>query len=258
MTMNDDAASEPAMPLFLSNDAEQARQNRSSRIRNGGLLVLAGAVVVAAVVTLGYSVARRSTVPTSSADVAEQQPDSDRAVPPPEAAVDAQAPPPADSEAPAGQSAATAEPVGAEPAATAAVDPQVEAKDKAASDALFMQFQAWAERQNSKPDLRQDRGQAGQAQDAPAQSAVSSQSAESTRDVPPRMEPAAAPPVRAAQKHRSGRELRTARAEEESARRAKERAARAYWTPAEEPRAPDPPLQSTDTPWLLRLFGAHN
>jgi hypothetical protein len=122
-----------------------------------------------------------------------------------------------------------------------------------------MQFQAWAERQNSKPDPRQESGQEGQAQ--PTQDAtvpaVSNQSAEFTRSVP-RSEPAAPPPVRAAQKHRSGRELRTVRAEEESARRAKERAARAYWTPAEEPRAPEPPVQSTETPWLLRLFGGRN
>lgn len=254
MTMKDDAASEPAMPLFLSNDADEAKQNRSSRMRSGGMLALAVVAVVAAVVlTLGYSAAPRANVPASSADVSEQQPDRDRAVAP-EAAVDAQLSSPAESDVSTSQSAASAE-----PAATAAVDPQPEAKDKAASDALFMQFQAWAERQNSKPGPQQDPAQEGRAQpaqDSPAP-AVSNEAAEFARSVP-RSEPAAPPPVRSAQKHRSTRELRTARAEEESARRAKERAARAYWTPSEEPRVPDPPVQSTETPWLLRLFGGHN
>jgi hypothetical protein len=270
--MNDDSAPDDSLPLFLSDDADQAGRQKSSRIRNAGLVILAVWAVGAAVLALGHPVARLAAVSASLVDVSA--PDKNQAAQPARAAVDAQASPPSRSEAPTDQpTKASVEPAAVESATPAPADqPPADAKDKAASDALFMQFQAWAQKQNGKPETQQDQAQENQAQVTPEPSAEAKppaepeQSAETTQSAPARSisartgpdapAPAVQAPARSVQKQRPARELRNARAEMESARRAK--AARPYWAPQEEARAPDTPAQNTDTPWLLRLFSGRN
>jgi hypothetical protein len=255
--MNDDAA--PDLPLFLSNEADEAKQ-RSFPIRKMVLVILAALAVEAAVLALGYPVARLAAVSASLTDALA--PDKDEAAPPAQAEVDAQASPPSESEAATDQRpTATAQPATVEPAAPALADQQ-QAKNKAASGALFTQFQAWAQRQDGKPDTPQDPGQGSQAQvtqDAPAQPAPPKQSAESGASVPARTESAAPAPVRTVQKLRPPRELRNARAEMEAAEKARAKAAHAqHGAPTramEDAHTQEPPPQSSQTPSLLQLFG---
>jgi hypothetical protein len=256
--INDDAASDDSLPLFLSDDADKAEQRRSFPIRKMGLVILAALAVEAAAVALGPPVARLVAVSASLVDASA--PDKDQAGQPAQAAVDAQASSPSESDAAADQpTTATAEAATAEPAATAVQQP---AKDKAASDALFSQFQAWAQKQNSMPDPQQEQAQESPVQaveDPPAQPALPKQSVESTQSAPARVRPTASgAPVRTAQKRAPAHELRNARAEMEAARKSQARLARANGAPthaaAEDVRSPEPPAQS-QTPSLLQIFG---
>jgi hypothetical protein len=256
--MNDDSAPDQSLPLFLSNDADGAEQRGSSRILWAGFLTLAALAVGGATLLLGDPGSRITALTASLTGASAPATDHAEATPPAQSTVEAQATAPAETEAPRDQQPAAAAPEPAEPKqADAAVD----------RDALFRQFQAWAQQQNGKPDRQQDSRQETQVpatRDVSIQPAPPQPAAETTQAVPTRVEPKApAPvaqaPVRAVQKQRPVRELRNARAEIESERRAKAKAAaQTYWTPTEEPRAPDTPAQSPETPWLLRLFGGHN
>jgi hypothetical protein len=259
--MNDDSAPDHSLPLFLSSDVEETEQRGSSRILKSGLLGLTALVVGGATLLLGGPVSRITAVTASfiSASALAPSPNNDAPASPAQPIIEAQAAPPTEAApqteaaAPSNQQPAVAAPEPAEPKqADAVVD----------REALFRQFQAWAQQHDSKPQ-QQDSEQKTATQTTRERSTPPQQAAETTRPIPTRAEPkAAAPvvraPVRAAQKQRPARELRNARAEVESERRAKAAAAQPYWTPAEEARAPDTPAPSTDTPWLLRVFGGHN
>lgn len=262
MPMNDDSAPDHSLPLFLSDDADEVEQGRSSRLRIAGILIAAAFVVGAVVFVLGNPMSRVVAVAPPPVDAAA--PDKEQAAQP---VVDAQASSPDASQAASDQPTnASAEPTVAEPAAP--IDQRQEGtKDNAASGALITQFQAWAQKQNSTPEPQQDQAQESQAQvtqDAPAQPIVSAQpavppqSVDAVVTVPARVKPAVPAPVRAAQKPRPAPEIRNARAEMEAAARAK--AAHPHGAPArasaaDDVRAQETPAQTTQTPSLLQIFG---
>lgn len=258
MPMNDDSP-DHSLPLFLSSDTEEIKQRGSPPLLRAGLLVLTALAVGGATLLLGGPGSLITAITASFVGASAPAPNNDAPVSPAQPIVEAQAAPPTVTEAPSDQQPTAAVPEPAEPKqADAVVD----------RDALFRQFEAWAQQQGSKPDQQQNSGQEHEApvtRNVSAQPAPPQPTAETTRSIPTRVEPkAAAPaaqaPVRAAQKQRPVRELRNARAEVEAAQRAKAKAARTYWTPPppEEARAPDAPAQTTETPLLQRLFGGHN
>jgi len=260
--INDDSAPDHSLPLFLSNDVEEAEQRGSSRLLRMGLLGLTALADGGAALLLGGPVSRitASLIGTSAP---APSPNNDAPASPAQPIIEAQAAPPTEATAPT-QAEAPSNP----PPAAAAPEPAEPKQADAAvdRDALFRQFQAWAQQHDGKPDQQQTSGQENEApptRGVSAHPASPRRAAETTRPVPTRAEPkavapAAQAPVRAAQKQRPARELRNARAEVDSERRAKATAAQTYWTPQEEARAPEAPAQSTDTPLLQRLFGGHN
>jgi hypothetical protein len=253
--VNDDPAPDQSLPLFLSSDTEETGQRGSSRIFWTGFLILIAWAVGGATLLLGDPGSRIAAFTASFSGAPATG--HDEAAPPAQPVVAAQVTPPAETQPPGDQQPAAA---AAEPAEPKQADVTID------RDALFRQFQAWAQQQGSKPDQQQDPRQESQmqttrelsAQPAPPQPAAVTTRSVATRVEPKPPAPAVQAPVRAAQKQRPARELRNARAEMEAARRAKEKAGQTYWTPTEEPRAPDTPAQNPDTPWLLRLFGGHN
>lgn len=252
MPMNDDSAQDHPLPLFLSNDTEDVELRGSSRILWTGFLFVMALAVGGATLLLGGP-GSHITALTASVDGASTPAvtDNGQATPPPQSAVEAQQPSPAETEAASNQQPAVASPE---------LAGQKQADATANSETLFRQFQAWAQQQDGKPDQQPDSAQESRAPATSEVSAPAEPAAETTQAVPTRAEPkapasAGQAPLRAAQK-RSVRELRNARAEIESARRAKTKSQQTYGTqPPEETRAPETPAQTTETPWLLRLFG---
>jgi hypothetical protein len=261
--MNDDAP-EQSLPIFLSNDGDEAAQQGSSRMRIAGVVILATLAIGGAVLASGH---RPTLAAVSSLFVGASAPEpgTDRAAPPLQSSADAQAAPPAAGEAPPDQpTTATAEPAAADPSSTPPADQQqIEAKDKAASDALFVQFQAWAQKQNGAPEPQQDQAQQDRSQQSPAPvpqdaPALTRQSAESTQSDPARVDQAAAAPVRAAQKRRAVHELRNARAELEAARKMQAKLPHPHGAPTramEDANTQEAPAPTSQTPSLLQILG---
>ena len=263
MPMNDDAP-EHSLPIFLSNDGDEAAQQGSSRMRIAGVVILATLALGGAVLALGHR-ATLAAVSSLFVGASAPEPNTDRAAPPLQSSADAQAAPPAAGEAPPDQpTTATAEPATADPSSTAPADQQqTEARDKAASDALFAQFQAWAQKQNGAPEPQQDQAQQDRSQQSAAQvlqdaPALPRQSVESTQSDPARVDQAAAAPVRAAQKRRAVHELRNARAELEAARKMQAKLPHPHGAPTramEDANTQEAPAPTSQTPSLLQILG---
>ncbi|WP_407157758.1 hypothetical protein [Bradyrhizobium sp. STM 3557] len=258
--MNDDSAPDHSLPLFLSSDVEKTEQRGSSRILKSGLLGLTALAVGGATLLLGGPTSHVTAITASfvGTPAPAPVPSIDAPASPTRPIVEAQAALPTEA-APQTEAAVPNDPQ------SAAVAPEpAEPKQSDAGvdrEALFRQFQAWAQQHDSRQQESEPKTTAQTTREPPAPPQPTTTT---SRSVSPRVEPkAAAPaaqaPVRAAQKQRPARELRNARAEVESERRAKATTAQPYWSPTEETRAADTPAQSTDTPWLLRLFGGqHN
>ena len=258
MPMNDDA-SDQSLPIFLSPDGDEAAQHRSSRLRIAGVVILTVAAIAGAGLAFGYP-ARLAAVPTLFVGASEPEPDMDRAVLPVQSDAGALAASHDQSDQPTDHTA-SAEPATAGPAAAADEPQQAEAKDKVASDALFAQFQAWAEKQNGAPEAQQTPAEDNVRQltrDAPVQSARRRPSAESAQGEAARTTSAAAPPVRTAHKRRAVHELRNARAEMEAARRSQAKLSRLHGAPTramEDVNTQEAPAPASQPPSLLQILG---
>jgi hypothetical protein len=271
--MNDDAP-DHSLPIFLSGDGDEAATQRSSHTRIAGLAIAAALTISAAVLALAHPVARLAAVSSLFVGASAPEPDQDRAAPP--SVVESEVPTDQSTTAVATTAATTtaaaAEPAAVDPAPQAPADQQQaetkdraqdRAKDRAASDALFVQFQAWAQKQNSGPEPQQDQAHQDQDQASPAQvtqdaPAVPKPSAESTQGGPTRIEPAAAAPVRAAQKRRAVREPQNARAEMEAARRTQAKLSHPHGAPTravEDVNTQETPAPPSQPPSLLQIFG---
>lgn len=249
MLMNDGSAPDHhPMPFFLVERADAAVQQGSTRVLKTALLVLAVSAIGAGVLTFADPLTRLAAVTASLVDVAAPQPDTrqqpamiqsaadTRASPTVQSAADVQASPSdvADMAArfeplqQARQEAPKQAPQQALPeprqdmAAASEPAERAQAPTSESSEALFRQFQAWSQEQDSR--------QAAQApQAAPAQPAEPARSkrAQSARDGSARVEADDRAPVRTAKRHRRVRALQNARAEMRSERQARARAARA-------------------------------
>jgi hypothetical protein len=253
--MTDDAP-EHSLPIFLSSDGEEAAQQGSSRVRIAGGVILSALAIGGAVLALGHP-APLAAVSSLFVGASAPEADKDRAVLPLQSNADVRAASPDQSELPTDQPTTAT----AQPAAPADEQQQPDASDKAASNALFAQFQAWAEKQNGEPEPQQNSAQESEpqvTQDAPAQRAPPRQSAESAQSGPAWAAPAAAAPVRAAQKRRAVHELRNARAELEAARKTQAKLSHPHGAPTramEDANTQEAPAPTTQTPSLLQMLG---
>ncbi len=260
MPMNDDP--EPALPRLLCNEADNTKLHRLSRILKTGLLTLMALAVGGATLLLADPRARIAAITAPHVDVPAPSSDHDQAAPPAQSAVETQTALSAETAAPSNpQPAAVApEPAAPEPAAPKQADAGAD------HDALFRQFEAWARQQDGTPNQQQG---SEPANPAPTTRDLSEQStpprAGAAPSIPAQAETETATQgshtaVRAAQKRRAVRELRTARAEAEAAQRARGQALHARDVPArpqaaEETPAPSAPVQSAPTPSLMQLLG---
>jgi hypothetical protein len=258
--MNDDAP-DHSLPLFLSIDGDEAAQG-TSRIRIAGLVILAAVTMGGAVLAFGAPVARLAGV--SSLFAGASPLDKDPAASPPQSNAVAQNESPAESDPTDRPTIATAEPATVDPTPEEPADQQqAEGKNKAASDALFVQFQAWAEKQNGGPEPQPDQGQQDQRLESPAQvtqdaPALPRQSAEAAQSGPARIKPAAAAPARDGQKRGAVRELQSARAEMQAARKTQAKLPHAHGAPTramEDVITQEAPAPTSQTPSLLQIFG---
>jgi hypothetical protein len=263
--MNDGSAHDHPLPLFLINRTSEAEQQGSSRTLKAAVLIVAALAIGAAVLTSGNTVPRLTAMTASLLDVSTPpQPDNRQPATPIESTADVQPSPATATDVSTPQEAQQAtqqqqvtqqEPrqeIGQEvrqdvaAASEPADQPQTPASGPS-TEALFKQFQAWAQ------DHPQERAQgAAQQPDTPTQAtrvtpAESTQPARSTRAAKTeRDEPA---PVRTVKRHRHVRALQNARAEIRSARNAEARTSRARATQVqarpEDPRAQGAPAQNT-------------
>jgi hypothetical protein len=265
--MNDDPAPEHTLPHLLSNDTVNSMQFRLLRILKTGLLSLTALAVGGATLLLADPKVRITAITASHVDLPASSPDQAGA-PPAQSIVEAQTASSAETEVPSDQPPTAAAPELIEPK-PAEPKPADAAADR---DALFRQFQAWAQQQNSKPDQQPNSGPEAPAQttrDRSEQSTLARPPAETTPSAPAQTE-AESPlqgshaPTRTAQKRRVVREPANTRAEADPAQRAHAlvlhpRSGPARPQPVQETRAQETPVQSPPAPSLMQqLFGVHN
>jgi hypothetical protein len=226
--MNDGAAPDQPVPLFLTDRGVVAEQFGSSRILKTALVVLTVSALGAAVFAFGEPVTRLAAVTASLVDASPAQPDSSQPALTVQSPGESQPSPAMQSTADVQAQAAAvpdsarqetaqdaAQPTRQEPrqdspqvAAAAAVQlptaqPQTDAGERS-SDALFRQFQTWSREQESR--------QGAQAPQVP------SAQAQAAQDAPAKVESDARAPVRTVKKRRHVRAIQNARAEMRSAR----------------------------------------
>jgi hypothetical protein len=267
--MNDGSAHDHPLPLFLVNRTSEAEQQGSSRTLKTAMLIVTALAIGTAVLAMGNPVSRLTAMTASLLDASTPpQPDNRQPAPAVQSTADVQSSPatatdvstPQETQQVIQQQQVTLqEPrqeirqeIGQEvrqdvaAASEPADQPQTPASGPS-TEALFKQFQAWAQ------DHPQEHAQgAAQEPDTPTQAArvtpaESTQPARSTRAAKTeRDEPA---PVRAVKRHRHVRALQNARAEIRSARNAEARTSRARATQVqarpEDPRAQGAPAQNT-------------
>jgi hypothetical protein len=246
--MNDGSGQDHSLPLFLTDRIDATEQQGSSRIFKTAILVLTVSAIGAAVLTFGDPLTRLAAVTASLVDASAPQPDTRQPAPTIQSAADVpasstipstadvQAQPAPVADVPTRQETThqeTRQDVAA--ASEPAVRPQTEASESS-SDALFRQFQAWSQEQDSRP------AQVAQAQPAEPVQSTQGQS-----------EPDSPAAVRTARKHRHVRAAQNARAETRSARNPQPRALRARSAPArtravEDARAQDLRAQNAQAP----------
>jgi hypothetical protein len=253
--MNDGSGQDHPLPLFLTDRIDATEQQGSSRIFKTAILVLTVSAIGAAVLTFGDPLTRLAAVTASLVDASPPQPDNPQPAPTIQSAADVpasstipstadvQAQPAPVADVPTRQETTRQETTHQEirqdvaAASEPVVRPQTETSESS-SDALFRQFQAWSQEQDSRQ--------------APAQVAQA-QPAEPVQSTQGQSEPDSPAAVRTARKHRHVRATQNARAETRSARNPQPRALRTRSAPArtravEDARAQDLRAQNAQAP----------
>ncbi len=241
MATNDGFPPDDHVPFFLSEHAEQTgqpdignalgRATFSSRILKASILgVTATAAIGIAIVSMGDPVALVANVTATWVDKSTLQPDNTpQPAPAIQSIADTQDLPTTTSDAPAREEVA------------AAVEPADQSQPETGqplTEALFKQFQAWADEQDTRAQVEPQQ---------PVQVA------------PVRVEQDAPTQVRPVKKHRRVRSVQNARAEVRPQRnhraRTREESAPIPIAPVPGARAPEQPVQNSQTPGLLQSFG---
>lgn len=235
-------------PVFLSEQAEETGQPDigkvlgraaiSSRILKASILVATATAIGIAILSVGDPVALVADITASWVDKPALQPDTDPSTPAIQSIAGTQDLPTTTSDAPARDEIA------------AAVEPADQAQTEIGqppTEALFKQFQAWADEQ----DTRAQAVPVQPVQAAPVQVAQDAR-AQAVQDAPAQ--------VRPVKKHRRVRSVQNARAEIRHQRnpRAKlreEQNAREQAPPVPDARAQEQPVQNGQFPSLLQSFG---
>jgi hypothetical protein len=254
MATNDGFPPDDRVPFFLSEHAEQTEQPDigkvwdraaiSSRILKASILGVTATAIGIAILLMGDPVALVENVTATWVEKPALQPDAAPTAPAIQSIASTagtQDLPPTTSAAPA--SAAPASDAPARDEIAAAVEPADQSQAEIGqplTEALFKQFQAWADEQDTRAQVEPKQPvQAAPvrvAQDAPAQ-------------------------VRPVKKHRRVRSVQNARAEirpqqNHRARVRQEQGVQAL--PVADPRGPDPSVQNAQTPSLLQSLGLRN
>jgi hypothetical protein len=244
MATNDGFPPDDRVPFFLSEHAEQTEQPDigkvwdraaiSSRILKASILGVTATAIGIAILLMGDPVALVENVTATWVEKPALQPDADPSAPAIQSIAGTQDLPTTTSDAPA-----------RDEIAAAPTDQSVEPTDQSQAEigrplteALFKQFQAWADQQDTRAQVEPKQPvQAAPVrvvQDAPAQ-------------------------VRPAKKHRRVRSVQNARAEIRPQRnhrvRPREESAPMPIAPVPDARAPEQPVQNSQTPGLLQSFG---
>jgi hypothetical protein len=235
-------------PIFLSDDAEQVEQPDigkaweraaiSSRILKASIWAVAATAIGIAILSVADPVALVANVTATWVDKPGSQPDADPSAPAVQSIASTQDSPATTSDAP------TREEI------TAAPEPAGQSQSETGqplTEALFKQFQTWA----AEEDTRAQADPVQPAKDLPAVQPVQDAPARVAQDAPAQVQPA--------KKHRRVRSVHNARAEIRPQRhRAKyreEQGAPVPIAPVPDARAPEQPVQNSQTPWLLQNFG---
>jgi hypothetical protein len=247
MATNDGFPPDDRVPFFLSEHAEQTEQPDigkvwdraaiSSRILKASILGVTATAIGIAILLMGDPVALVENVTATWVEKPALQPDADPTAP----AIQSIASTAGTQDLPSTTSAAPASDAPARDEIAAAVEPADQSQAEIGqplTEALFKQFQAWADEQDTRAQVEPKQPvQAAPvrvAQDAPAQ-------------------------VRPVKKHRRVRSVQNARAEIRPQRnhrvRTREESAPLPIAPAPDARAPEQPVQNSQTPGLLQSFG---
>jgi hypothetical protein len=234
-------------PVFLSEQAEETGQPDigkawhiaviSSRILKTSIWAVAVTAIGIGILSVGDPVALVANVTATWADKSALQPDNDPSAPAIQSIADTQDLPPTTTNAPTRDETA------------AAIEPADQSQAEIGqplTEALFKQFQAWADEQDTQAQVEPKQP----VQDAPVQ-VVQDAQAQAVHDAPAQ--------VRPVKKHRRVRSVQNARAEIRHQRnhrvRTREESAPIPIAPVSDARAPEQPVQNSQTPGLLQSFG---
>jgi hypothetical protein len=248
-------------PIFLSAHAEETEQPDigkawdvaiiSSRILKTSIVAVTVTAIGIAILSIGNPVALVANVTDWWVDKPAPQPDADPSTSTIQSIAGTQDLTPTTTDAPArneiaaavepaDQSAAAVEPSDRSATAVEPADQSQAEVRQPLTEALFMQFQAWAAAEET-------RAQAGPAQAVQA--------------APVRAVQEAAAQVRPTKKHRRARAVQNARAEIRPPRNQRARVRQeqdAQVPPVADPRAQDPSVQNAQTPSFLQSLGLRN
>jgi hypothetical protein len=260
MPMNEGFDPDYPLPLFLDDQSEQQRIGKardgaviSWRIFKASLLIAAATAIGISALAVGNPVPLLADVTASLVDRWAPQSGSDQSTPTMPSIADAQALPP-EKDAPTSGEIAAAEPAGSEPTSSEPAGQKQAENSAPSSDALFMQFQAWAAAKDGRAQVEPTRP----VQDAPPQIQIM----QDAKNAPAPAAENARVPVRLAQKRRYIRPIHNARAEmprqnpRENVRPAQN--ARGQVQPAPGTRPQDQPAQTAEPPSFLQSFGLRN
>ena len=244
-------------PIFLSEDAEKAEQPDIrkvlarevilSRILKASILAVIATAIGIAILSVGNPVELVANVTASWVDKSSLQPDADPSTSTVQSVASTQDLPPTTTDAPT-----RAETVAAvEPADQTQAQSQAQSQAETGqpvTEALFKQFQAWAAEEETRAKVE------------PAQPAQALLPVQPMQSAPARVAQDAPAQVQPTKKHRRVRSVHNARAEIRSQRhRAKYREEQSAppvpIAPVSDPRAPEQPVQNSQTPSFLQGFG---
>jgi hypothetical protein len=277
-----DPAPDHALPHRLFSDHDMTTQHRLLRILKTSFLTVTALAVGGATLMLADPRARITAITSPNVGAWAPSAGQEQAASPVQSAVEAQTASPIEAQSPVNQQPAAAAP---QPAAENQVEQkqveqkqaepkQVEPKqaDTAGDrDALFRQFQAWAQQHEGKPDQQPASNSASPArtardpaeQSSPAQPPVAAQSGPAQTESQSPAQGARAP-VRSAQKRQPAREPNGAHAEVDPGQKARAQAPHPRNVPArpqpvQETRVQEAPPQPAPAPtFMQQLFGVHN
>lgn len=229
MSMEDGFNPDDPLPLFLSDRAGEPRERGLLLLLNAIILVITIILMgIAITLSLGNPITVFEDIKASLTDNSALQPQPVQSTPTIQSTADAQALP------------STARGARDETATASNTADQSQGDlSEAPSDALFRQFQAWAAKQDARPQVEHVRP----TQDARAQELQGAQA-----------------PVQSIQKHQRVRPVQNARAEirppqHPQARVRRDQNPRVEGRPVQDVRAQDQPVQNAQTPSLLQSLG---